>query len=67
VGLERSTRAAERVLTGSAGRGGPATEAVVPRAGSTADELRKLADLRDAGILTDYEFNAQKGQILGTG
>ena len=29
------------------------------------DELQKLASLRDAGILTDEEFNAKKAQILG--
>lgn len=29
------------------------------------DELKKLADLRDAGILTDEEFTAKKDQILG--
>jgi hypothetical protein len=30
-----------------------------------ADQLRKLADLRDAGILTDEEFAAQKAKLLG--
>jgi len=37
-------------------------------AGGTPDyleELQKLASLRDAGILTDEEFNAKKAQILG--
>jgi hypothetical protein len=29
-----------------------------------ADRLRKLADLRDAGILTDEEFAAQKAKLL---
>jgi hypothetical protein len=28
-------------------------------------ELEKLASLRDAGVLTDEEFNAKKKQILG--
>lgn len=32
---------------------------------SEADELAKLADLRDKGILTDEEFAAKKAQILG--
>jgi hypothetical protein len=32
---------------------------------SDADELSKLADLRDRGILTDAEFQAKKAQILG--
>jgi hypothetical protein len=30
-----------------------------------ADQLRKLADLRDAGILTEDEFAAQKAKLLG--
>jgi len=28
------------------------------------EQLQKLADLRDKGILTDEEFNAQKAKIL---
>src|SRR5262245_3148789 len=33
--------------------------------GSTADELGKLAALRDKGVLTSEEFNAQKAALLG--
>jgi Short C-terminal domain len=33
--------------------------------GSVADELRKLAELRDAGILSLAEFNAAKARLLG--
>ncbi len=36
-----------------------------PAASSAADELGKLADLRDRGVLTDEEFAAKKAQILG--
>jgi hypothetical protein len=32
-----------------------------------ADQLTKLADLRDRGVLTDEEFAAQKAKILGGG
>lgn len=32
---------------------------------NVADELTKLADLRDRGILTDQEFSAQKVKLLG--
>jgi len=31
-----------------------------------ADQLSKLADLRDRGVLTDAEFEAQKQKLLGT-
>lgn len=43
----------------------PAVSTVVPeRPTSTADELEHLARLRDEGILTDAEFQAQKAHIL---
>ncbi|RPI25928.1 MAG: SHOCT domain-containing protein [Actinobacteria bacterium] len=32
---------------------------------STADELAKLAALRDKGVLTTEEFNAQKAALIG--
>ena len=34
-------------------------------AGSTADELSKLAELNTQGILTDAEFAEQKAKLLG--
>lgn len=34
------------------------------KGGNTADELSKLAELRDKGVLTDAEFEAQKSKIL---
>jgi Short C-terminal domain len=33
---------------------------------STADELKKIADLRDSGHLTADEFDTQKQRLLGT-
>lgn len=35
-----------------------------PQMASTADELSKLANLRDQGILTDDAFAAQKAKLL---
>ena len=32
---------------------------------STADQLAKLADLRDRGVITDAEFESEKAKILG--
>lgn len=32
---------------------------------SVADELQKLADLKDRGVITDAEFQAQKAKLLG--
>jgi hypothetical protein len=33
---------------------------------SPADELVKLADLRDKGVITSEEFDRQKAKLLGT-
>ena len=34
--------------------------------GGSADELAKLADLRDKGVITDAEFQAQKAKLLAS-
>jgi hypothetical protein len=41
------------------------TPAASPTSTSVADELRKLADLRGEGILTEAEFQEQKARLLG--
>jgi len=49
-------------------RGEPADTAAPAPAASEPDyvnELERLAQLRDQGILTDDEFEAKKKQILG--
>src|SRR5262252_9198626 len=33
---------------------------------STADQLAKLADLRDRGVITAQEFDREKAKVLGT-
>jgi hypothetical protein len=38
-------------------------EAMAPH-GSVADELVKLAQLKEAGVLTEEEFAAQKAKLL---
>jgi len=42
------------------------TVAVVPQE-SLADQLAKLGELRDRGILTEAEFASQKAKLLGSG
>jgi Short C-terminal domain len=44
-------------------RSAPAASA--PATTSVADELTKLAGLRDAGVLSPDEFEAQKARLLG--
>jgi Short C-terminal domain/Phospholipase_D-nuclease N-terminal len=36
-----------------------------PASGSAADELAKMADLRDKGVLSEEEFSARKARLLG--
>ena len=36
----------------------------VGSSGGTADELSKLADLKQRGVITDAEFEAQKAKLL---
>jgi len=45
----------------------PSTVTAAPSAhsSSVADELQKLAGLRDAGVLSHEEFDAQKAKLLG--
>jgi len=40
------------------------TPQVAPPVVSVADELAKLAQLRDSGVLTEEEFTAQKAKLL---
>jgi hypothetical protein len=43
--------------------GAPAAAPAAPL--DVADQLRKLAELRDQGVLTEEEFAAQKAKLLG--
>ena len=52
------------VAAGMGGAPTPAPEASGPPV-DVADQLRKLAALRDDGILSDEEFAAQKARLLG--
>ena len=47
---------------------GQAQEPAAPVAGQVdvVDQLKRFADLRDQGILTDEEFAAQKAKLLGS-
>ena len=39
-------------------------QAVAESPASTADQLAKLADLRDRGVITDAEFDREKAKVL---
>jgi hypothetical protein len=61
LGIDKQAVSAEDREQGSAA---PATPAVGAEP-EYLEELEKLAQLHDAGVLTDDEFNAKKSQILG--
>lgn len=44
----------------------PAAPAPAPAGASVVDQLKDLAELKNQGILTDAEFQAQKAKILGS-
>ncbi len=44
---------------------GQAPVAAGPSADDAIEQVKKLAELRDQGILTDAEFEAKKKQLLG--
>jgi hypothetical protein len=67
--VERRRRAVEKALAeGHVPAASPFSRAPAPASHPTvnvADELEKLAALRDRGVLTDLEFETQKGKIFG--
>jgi hypothetical protein len=52
-----------RLMNQSAPRAGAPSQGPGP---SLADELRKLAELRDSGVLSETEFAAQKSRLLSS-
>jgi hypothetical protein len=44
----------------------PAPAAPAASGGSTVEQLKELAELKDQGILTEEEFAAQKAKLLGS-
>ena len=44
----------------------PPAPAAASGTGDMIEQLKQLAELKDAGVLTDAEFAAQKSKILGS-
>ncbi len=63
---ERQVRQAQRDADAfyASGRHAAAPSAGDGGGGSTADQLAKLADLRDRGVLTPEEFEKEKAKVL---
>jgi hypothetical protein len=45
----------------------PAPPPPAPSANDMLDQLKKLGELKAAGVLTDAEFEAQKAKVLAAG
>jgi hypothetical protein len=68
LNIESQTVTPEDLEQGDAPAASAAPASASAQSGGSSDyvaELEKLASLRDAGILTDEEFEAKKHQILG--
>ncbi|WP_273678379.1 SHOCT domain-containing protein [Erythrobacter fulvus] len=65
--FDKSKAAPETGAAQAAGNLAPEAQAPAraPDPASTLDELQKLGDLRDRGILSEEEFEAMKARILG--
>ena len=65
--LARGPGMAERGYQQAAAREQAARAYIQEAAGgtSTADEIKKLADLKTSGVISDAEFEAQKAKLLG--
>jgi hypothetical protein len=46
------------------GGGEQSSAAPAPTSATPAEQLKQLAELRDSGVLTDAEFEAEKQRIL---
>lgn len=64
VPKEKSTEIGDYIRSRLAA-GSPLATASGPAADDPLDRLKKLAELKDAGILTEEEFASQKAKILG--
>ena len=64
--IARGDSMAERSMQAAAAQERAARAYIQDAAGSTstADELKKLADLKAAGVLSDAEYEAQKAKLL---
>ena len=60
------TREADHSLSSTESAAAPAEPEALPTPeASYLDELERLASLRDQGVITEEEFAAKKGQLLG--
>jgi hypothetical protein len=55
----------EQVLRGSSTSPSASTAPPPPAGDAIIDQIKRLAELRDAGIITSEEFEAKKGDLLG--
>jgi hypothetical protein len=66
---KRGAAAGEREAEEQAAAAAPPPAPAAPAGGmsdAVIQQLKELASLRDSGVLTDDEFNAQKAKLLGS-
>lgn len=63
-GTTSSTAPVSPVPTTSASAEAPVQPAKTSLSSTTLDDLTRLGHLRDSGVLTDAEFDAEKGRLL---
>jgi hypothetical protein len=63
--IARGHKMAEHAAKQAADQEAAFKEYVQDVSGGTADQLTKLADLRDKGVITAEEFDQQKAKLLG--
>lgn len=60
-----SSRANKRAAAQQSAPPAQASSSAAPATNEAIEQIKKLAELRDQGILTDAEFEAKKKQLLG--
>jgi hypothetical protein len=55
----------DQAIIADEGSAAPAGAPAAPEEESYLDELEKLADLRDKGVISEEEYEAKKKQLLG--
>ncbi len=63
--IDRDDAAAQAAAPAAAAPVAPAPAPAAPAEADYIAELKKLAELKDAGIVTEEEFEAKKKQLLG--
>jgi len=65
IGAAAASSRAKKQAAGQVAQPAVAPVPSAPASDDAIEQIKKLAELRDQGILTDAEFEAKKKQLLG--